>query len=60
MNDVMMELERCAKEWNCSLAEAAMEGLSIHFEAAGFQRDILAEELSAMTDDELIRLCLEL
>ena len=59
MNNRMNELKEWAKEWDCSLIEAAMEILSIHFEAAGFRSDVLAEELSSLTDNELMRLYFE-
>ena len=48
------ELNELMQEWGATRREALLEILYAFYEAAGFWREPLFKELSAMSDDELM------
>ncbi len=63
MNNIeskMEELNYYAEVWGMSTEDTLAALLFDFYEAAGFDHDILAEELGSKTDEELMRIYLEL
>lgn len=63
MNNIeskMEELNYYAEVWGMSMEDTLAEMLFTFYEAAGFDSDILAEELGSKTNEELMRIYLEL
>lgn len=56
MKNKMVELKEAASEWNCSIFDAARELIFIYYEAAGFDREVLAYELDAKTGEEILKM----
>ena len=56
----MEELNYYAEVWETSIGEVVLELLMHHFTAAGFDRDILLDELFSKSDEELMQLYLSI
>lgn len=54
------DLKEYANEFDCSIAEAARDMTFDFFAAAGFREDVLAEELTSKSDEEIINIFLDL
>ncbi|MDO4974176.1 MAG: hypothetical protein Q4E38_08210 [Eubacteriales bacterium] len=54
----MEELNYFSEVWGMSIEDTLAELLFTYFEAAGFDRDVLAEELSNKSNEELMQIYL--
>jgi hypothetical protein len=52
----MIELKEASNEWKCSIFDAAYELIFIYYEAAGFDREVLAYELNTKTAEEILQM----
>lgn len=52
----MEEIKEWAEEWGLSMNEAVYELIFSFYENAGFQTDVLANELSTKSEAELIEI----
>lgn len=59
-NERIVELNRLAAEWGCTVEEALMDIVFEYYETAGFAREPLAAELGSMSSEELMDLYLNL
>lgn len=55
-NERIVELNRLAAEWGCSVEEALVDVVFGFYEAAGFDREPLATELSSKSSEELLEM----
>ena len=54
------DLKDYANEFACSIAEAARDMTFDFFASAGFREDVLEEELTSKSDEEVINIFLDL